>query len=251
MKMKQDKTPWLKLSERALVSYHEKQFQNPYRSTVSFARWLEHLKLLSAKDSKNILDIGCGEGANISYLARKFPNSAFTGIDLNKTLVEKGNAILKKLKFTNCKLEKGDLYDLDTKYQGNIDGIISLQTLSWLPSYQQPIEEMVKLKPDWIAMSSLFYDGFIESEIKVRDYSGLNKKHTEVFYNVYSLKLVEDLFRKKGYKKFKYIPFEIDIDIKRNKNGRMGTYTVKTAEGARLQISGPLLMNRYFIMAAK
>jgi len=248
--MKQDKSHWLKLSEKALVSYHEKQFQNPYRSTVSFAGWIEHLKLLSAKDSKNILDIGCGEGANISYLATKFPNSTFTGIDLNKTLVKKGNAMFKKLKFKNCKLEIGDLYDLEAKYRGNIDGIISLQTLSWLPSYQQPIEEMVKLRPDWIAMSSLFYDGFIECEIKVRDYSSLNK-HTEVFYNVYSLKLVKDLFRKKGYKKFKYIPFEIDIDIKRKKDGRMGTHTVKTAEGTRLQISGPLLMNWYFIMAAK
>lgn len=250
--MKQDKSPWLKLSKKAVVNYHEKQFQNPYRSTVFFTDWLKSLNLLSIKKSQNILDIGSGEGANVSYLAQRFTQSNFTGIDLNKSLVKKGNSIFKRLNLKNCKLEVGDLYALDKKYKGATEGIISMQTLSWLPSYELPIEEMVKLKPKWVAVSSLFYDGLIECEIKVRDYTGAKKKkYKEVFYNVYSLRLVKELFKRKGYKKFRYIPFEIDIDIEKNKDGRMGTYTIKTKEGSRMQISGPLLMNWYFIVAER
>lgn len=250
--MNQDKTPWLKLVDKEAVDYHERQFKIPYRSTVAFSKWLERIRLLSPNDSKIILDIGSGEGASLSYLAGKFPRSAFTGIDINKTLVKKGNVIMKKIKQDNCRLEIGDLYKLNKKNKNVFDGITSLQTLSWLPSYKEPIMEMIKLHPKWIAISSLFYDGFIDCEIKVRDYTkSKGKKAGEVFYNVYSLRLIERFFKKNGYRKFQYIPFIIDIDIDKNKDGRMGTYTVKTKEGSRLQISGPLLMNWYFIVAER
>lgn len=250
--MNQDKTSWLKLVAKDALDYHERQFRNPYRSTIFFCNFLESLKLLSKKNPKNILDIGCGLGANLNYMATRYPNSTFAGIDINKSLVTRGNIIFKKRKLDNCKLEIGDLYELKKNYRGSFDGIISLQTLSWLPSYELPIKEMIKLKPEWIAISSLFYNGFVECEIKVRDYTKVGKKKPEeVFYNVYSLRLIQELFKKNGYKKFKYMPFIIDVDIKKNKDGRMGTYTLKTENGSRLQISGPLLMNWYFIVAQK
>ncbi len=250
--MAQDQKLWLKLTPEEVASYHEQQFKIPYRSTVFFSEFLKSQKLLSPKDSKNILDLACGEGAVISFLSHKFPKAKFTGIDLNKNLVKKGNKFFKELGVNNCNLEVGDLYALSKNYIGAFDGVISLQTLSWLPSYQTPLKQMIKLKPKWIAISSLFYDGFVEAEIKVRDYTNSKgKKAQEVFYNVYSLKLIENFFKKNGYGKFKYIPFVIDQDIAKNKEGRMGTYTVKTDLGSRLQISGPLLMNWYFISAQK
>lgn len=250
--MSQNKSLWLKSLDKAALDYHERQFKNPYRSTIAFCDWLESLHLLSSKKLTKILDIGSGEGANLSYLASQFSHAFFVGIDINKTLVARGNQVFKKLKQTNCRLETGDLYRLNKKYKNTLDGLISLQTLSWLPSYQQPISEMVKLNPKWIAISSLFYDGFIDCEIKVRDYTKFGgKKAEEVFYNVYSLRLIEEFFKEKGYKKFKFTPFAIDIDIDKNKDGRMGTYTVQTKQGSRLQISGPLLMNWYFIVAER
>ena len=249
--MKKDQKLWLKSIDEEALNYHERQFKIPYRSTVFFTNWLQSLKLLSPKISNNILDIGSGEGANLSYLAKMFPKSNFTGLDINKTLVEKGNQIFKKLKQENCHLEVGDLYSLNKKYK-NSDGIISLQTLSWLPSYKKPILEMINLNSKWIAISSLFYEGFVECQIKVKDYTRSGgKKAEEVFYNVYSLKLVEDFFKKNGYKKFRFQPFIIDVDIEKNEDGKMGTYTIKTDKGSRLQVSGPLLMNWCFIVAEK
>lgn len=250
--MTQDQTLWLKSVDKDALDYHERQFRNPYRSTVAFSDWIQSLKLLLPNKSSRVLDLGSGEGAAVSYLAQKYSKSYFTGIEINKKLVNKGNKILKYLHQSNCKLEAGDLYKLEKKYKDIIDGITCLQTLSWLPEYKTPIREMVKLNPKWIAMSSLFYDGLVECEIKVRDFARSGgKKPEDVFYNVYSLKLVKNLFEKSGYKKFKFTPFRIDIDIDKNKDGRMGTYTVKTEDGSRLQISGPLLMNWYFIAAMK
>lgn len=250
--MAQDQALWLKSVDKDALDYHERQFKNPYRSTIAFSDWLKSLRLISPKKSINVLDLGSGEGASLSYLARKFPISNFTGVEINKNLVDKGNKIFEKLKINNCKLEVGDLYRINRKFINKVDGIISLQTLSWLPEYKKPIKEMIKLNPKWIAVSSLFYDGLVECEIKVRDFKrSSGKKPEDVFYNVYSLKLIENLFKKYGYKKFKFTPFTIDVDIEKNKDGRMGTYTVKTNKGKRLQISGPLLMSWYFAAASK
>jgi hypothetical protein len=55
----------------------------------------------------------------------------------------------------------------------------------------------------------------------------------------------------KGYTVFKYCPFEMDIDLPKPEHTLMGTYTKTLPNGKRLQISGPLLMNWYFIYAAK
>lgn len=250
--MVQDKTFWLKQLDNKALKYHERQFKTPNRSTVFFSDFLKSLKLLSEKDSKNLLDIGSGEGASLSYMGYRFPKSNFTGVDINKFLVKKGNSYFSKTKQSNCKLEVGDLYDLDKKYRNNFDGIISLQTLSWLPDYVSAIKQMIKLNPKWIVISSLFYEGLIECEIKVWDYTGRSgKRPKEAFYNIYSLELIKKLFNKYGYKKFKYRPFIIDIDIEKNKEGGMGTYTVKKENAERLQISGPLLMNWYFIAAER
>lgn len=246
--MSQDQTLWLKSVDKNALDYHERQFKTPYRSTVAFSDWLKSLKLLSKNPGK-ILDIGSGEGANLSFLAKEFPESEFLGVDINKMLVKKGNQLFKKMGQENCSLEVGDLYALKTKYKNVFDGVISLQTFSWLPEYKTPLKQIFKLNPSWIAMSSLFYEGFVECEIKVKDYT-YKKNSQEAFYNVYSLRLVESFFKKYGYKKFEYIPFVIDVDIKKNAGGQMGTYTLKTDKG-RIQISGPLLMNWYFIAAFK
>lgn len=52
-----------------------------------------------------------------------------------------------------------------------------------------------------------------------------------------------------GYQNFEYMPFEIDIDIPKTDSMDIGTYTVKTVEGKRIQISAGLMMPRYFVVA--
>jgi len=61
---------------------------------------------------------------------------------------------------------------------------------------------------------------------------------------------VRDFLATHGYGEFVYTPFEIDIDLAKPPDG-MGIYTETLANGRRLQISGPVLMNWYFIMAKR
>ena len=63
--------------------------------------------------------------------------------------------------------------------------------------------------------------------------------------------MLKDFLAERGYTVFRAEPFEIDIDIPKPEHLDMGTYTVKTEDGKRLQISGALLMPWYSVYAAK
>lgn len=234
-----------------IYEYHKKQHENVYRSTEIFVDWLVALGYLSERTMQTICDMACGGGANLAYLNNRFKHSYFTGIDLSEQLIEFGK---EKLKGSNrCELYQGDWFHLEEKWKGKFDGIISFQTLSWLSEYETPLEQLAMLNPKWIAISSLFYEGDIEYKIKLKDFyrSSSEYAYEEMYYNIYSLIRVRQYFEQIGYQKFSYMPFEIDIDLPKTDSLDIGTYTQKTEDGKRIQISAALMMPWYFIVASK
>ena len=196
--------------------------------------------------------MACGTGSNTVYLAQKYPNVNFVGIDFNSKNLDIGLNKIEELKIDNCELRHGNWYQPENADIGAFDGIISFQTLSWLPGYKREIECLAKLNPNWIAISSLFFEGEIDFDIKISEYDRKDKDGIrQSYYNIYSIPRVREEFSKHGYDKFKYIKFDIDIDIPQMHPNHMGTYTQKMENGERLQISGPLLMPWYFIIACK
>ena len=196
--------------------YYDRQFKSPYRSTIKFCDWMEEIGVLDKRSQYNILDIGTGKGANIYYMQQRFPNCQFTGLDINAELVQYCNTRCKAENVCNCKTEHGDLYNPNLeKYADRFEGITCYQTLSWLPEYEIALKSMLKLNPDWISLTSLFYEGLIDCKIEVQSYRNHQEKNSfrTISYNIYSLPRMENFFFEHGYKVFKYCPFEIDIDI--------------------------------------
>lgn len=231
-----------------IEDYHDRQFREPYRSTVAFCNWLERIGYVSKDMQFSVLDLGCGKGANIYYMSQKFPNANFVGVDVNPDLVSVGNRFFQEQNIINCRLETGDIYALDEEYAGRFDGIASFQTLMCLPEHRKPLAAMAKLRPKWIALSSLFYDGPVSCTIHVHDH-GNDEAPKTGYYNVYSLADVDRFLNGLGYGGFQAVPFEIDVDLPRPNGKGRGTYTEKLADGRRLQISGPLLMPWHFVGA--
>ena len=246
--MRQRTTEWL---EKVNTEYHERQFKEPYRSTVAFCDWLEEIGYIQKDGELRIMDLCAGQGANIYYMAKRYPKSTFVGVDINPDIVMNGNKFFQSNRIGNCYLEVGDIYKLDRKYVSEFYGIVSFQTLSWLPEFKEPIGAMVNLQARWIALTSLFYDGQISCTIEVREYDTTLDPHRDSFYNVYSLPVIGKFLSEKGYRNLQFAPFEIDIDLPKPNKKVMSTYTEKLENGHRLQISGPLLMPWYFIAARK
>lgn len=228
------------------IDYHLKQWDNTYRSTIFFYEFVKkHLE-----KSNKIIDLGCGIGSSTYYISNFHKKCEFIGIDYSKRYIDIGNSIIKSKKLNNLKLAQDDCFNLK-KYQ-KVDGVISIQTLSFLTEFETPLKEVfIKINPDWIGISSLFYEGDITIKSKIIQ-KEKNPTNPSLTYNTYSIPAVEKYCGKYGYKIDQYIPFEIDIDIDKPMDlNKMSTYTVNTIDNKKLQISGPLLMNWYFILIKK
>lgn len=249
--MDQRKTEWLNIIN---PDYHDKQFVEPYRSTVKYIEWLSKLGIFSLSSNQKILDVGTGKGANLFYLNRLYPDNSYIGIDINENLISEGMDFMGKAGVANITLFNEDIYKKSECFNSfHFDGVISFQTLSWLPEYEKVIAAMVSSNPDWISFSSLFYEGNVECKIEVSQYPILEKKTTRhvSYYNIYSIPKIKKLLGDYGYKKFYYSPFTIDIDLQKPSNGLMGTYTRELINRDKIQLSGPLLLPWYFILAVK
>lgn len=174
------------------------------------------------------------------------------GLDVSSKLIDLGNQLCESQKINNLLFEQGNCFSLEKR--SNVDGVISLQTLSWLTEYETPLREIMrKINPQWIALTSLFYEGDISCMIQLEEH----KEKRKYNYNIYSIPAVKRLCESEGYILTKIEPFIINIDIKKPQDiDYMGTYTKKIFKDdddgfERLQISGPLLMNWYMLMIEK
>ncbi len=243
-------TPYthFKADEKRLNEYFEAQWSTPYQSTIQFVEWLE--SKISVEPGKSYADLGCGMGSNAYYLAKRNPDSAFVGIDIDEELIEKGNQMLSSRGLDNADLTQDDWFNLRQEHVNQYAGIVSLQTLMMFKDHQSPINRIIDLDPDWFAINSLFFDGDIETSTLIKDDTYDTPR--EYYYSTFSINKIRELCESRGYQHFDATPFEIDIDLPKKENwGGMGTYTEKLSNGKNLQISGPLLMNWQFIIASK
>jgi ubiquinone/menaquinone biosynthesis C-methylase UbiE len=234
-------TDW---TDKISMLYHNNQYKETKQSTIAFEKFFRD----KINHSKKIIDLGCGAGAATSYISELHKETIFKGIDYDQKLVEIGNHYVNN-KFSNTSFEQGDIFNLNKE---DCDGVISLQTLSWISEYKRPLNQIfTNLQPNWIGISSLFYEGDISCKIEVNEHI----KNRKVFYNVYSLPDVQRFCKLHGYKISNQTQFEIDIFIEKPLNKDiMGTYTQKVvhkSEVNTLQISGPLLLNWYMVLIEK
>lgn len=234
--------------KNVVMDYHNRQIEKPYRSTEVFVEWLKKKDAFKG----DVLDIGAGGGANLKYMSQKFPDACFTGIEIDGELADVFN---NNYKSDNARMIKGDAYKLKELdiVQGKVAGVVSFQFLSWLPELEPALEQMTALNPEWIAASALFFDGKVQYKIVIEDYNYPNggAPYSKFYQHVYSLDVVREFFFNRGYKRFEYKKFEIDIDLPNVNPKYRGTYTVKAEDGTRLQISANMLMPWYFIFAGK
>ena len=80
-----------------------------------------------------VLEIGCGNGANLIPLAYYLPESRFTGIDLAAAPVGAACAMADELGLSNIDLRVADLRDLGEE-AGEFDFIFAHGLYSWIPS---------------------------------------------------------------------------------------------------------------------
>jgi SAM-dependent methyltransferase len=79
-----------------------------------------------------VLELGCGNGANLIPMAYSLPQSRFVGVDLAEKPVAAGARTIARLGLHNISLGVADLRDIGSRY-GEFDYIIAHGLYSWIP----------------------------------------------------------------------------------------------------------------------
>jgi SAM-dependent methyltransferase len=79
-----------------------------------------------------VLELGCGDGANLVPMALTLPDASFVGVDLAATAVARGEALVGDLGLTNVELHHGDIESLPAGL-GTFDYVIAHGVYSWIP----------------------------------------------------------------------------------------------------------------------
>jgi len=80
-----------------------------------------------------VLELGCGNGANLMSLAYLFTDSEFVGIDLSPVHINDAQSSSTSLKLANTKFLQMDLMEFDAERFGRFDYIIAHGLYSWVP----------------------------------------------------------------------------------------------------------------------
>jgi SAM-dependent methyltransferase len=83
--------------------------------------------------SCRVLELGCGDGANLVALAYAHPRAHFTGLDLAATAIERGRREAAALGLGNLDLRVADLLALPAGL-GEFDYVIAHGVYSWVPA---------------------------------------------------------------------------------------------------------------------
>lgn len=102
------------------------------------------LKIVSAKGTQTILDVGCGTGTVSIDIAGKNPSSEVVGIEVVEDLVSQCNFNAKVLGINNVSFKLGDVMHLDIE-EGSVDTIICLFMLHHLGDVSLALENISRV----------------------------------------------------------------------------------------------------------
>ena len=103
-----------------------------------------------------VLELGCGDGLNLLWIADEFRGARCVGVDLAESALARGRAGAAEMGLTNIELVRADLLDIEASF-GEFDYIIAHGVYSWVP---EPVRDQVlkichqNLAPEGIAAVS-------------------------------------------------------------------------------------------------
>lgn len=228
----------LQINSENTVAYYLKSFN----IKTEQQKFLEQILCNNKAEPLRIADIACGSGSLSWHLSSLYCDSHFTLVDFNPEAIALAKSLIKKQNFYFI---NNDIYDLNSLKDNSFDAVFCWQTLSWLSKPFEALMELIRItKPGGnIYASSLFnLDHDVDIYSKVFDYTkpaGIQNIPFE--YNTYSLFTVNRWLSER-INSFKIVPFTPDCDFV-NENRGIGTYTITSDKGKRIQVSAGLLLN--------
>jgi hypothetical protein len=180
--------------------------------------------------------MACGTGSETAWLASRYPELCFVGLDLEPKFIKAANSRYDYIK--NVEFFEGDLHHPE-KYASwsSVQAVWLSQTLSWLPWWTEALNAILTPNVNRIGISTLAWRGEWESEV-IHYLNGRgNPDSHQVNYNVYSIPKISRFMSNLGFVHNSVQAFEIDIDLMPPPSLQLGSYTRTQIDGTRLTFS--------------
>lgn len=212
-------------------------FKHEYQMSI-LESYLE--KDFKGKKNLKILDACSGEGRLLYYLVRFNNDQQYLGIDYMRPSIAKAKKTFKG--HHNVSFKYGNIYHLPRGFKKKFDITLHYKTLAWLPNYKQAIREMLRVTKKKIYITSLFYDGNYDFEVRIKSHAKKQKGYIGYYIPGLSKFIYEckRLGAKKVTVKKIRLPFSLS---KTNDPEVLKTYTAQLATGKHLEITGTILLD--------
>jgi trans-aconitate 2-methyltransferase len=110
------------------------------RSSLQEAMAQEVLALLDLKDSKRILDVGCGDGKITAEIASRVPKASVVGVDPSSDMIGFAKSHFGPPTHPNLRFEVADARHL--LFRNEFDLVVSFNALHWIPEQDSALRSI-------------------------------------------------------------------------------------------------------------
>ena len=233
-----------------LVRNHDKFYANvnsklPIKhSFIQIANLIKNYKK-SFKKKITIVDIGTATGTFANYLQSRFFEDNIVGYELLKPLIKVG-----KKNYPNVEIKQGNLLNKKMIQKSSTDIITLLGVLSIFNDAEKVVSNLLYwAKPGGkILIHGPFNPYNIDIFIGYKHSEKYQNIEMEAGWNIISHKTIKKLFINNGAKKIKFHEFDMPIDLKRNLNDPLRSWTEKLKSGKRQIINGLWIKQPQYIL---
>jgi len=144
----------------------------------------------------------------------------------------------------NVELETGDLFELAATHPKAFDISIIYKTLLNFERYEPALRQLVGATRKKIYITSLFYDGDVDFEVKVRQHAVYDDPADFAYYNVWGTPRFTEFCRSLGATDVRFTDMKLDLDLPRSGDPNVLTvHTERLEMGDRLEVMGAVLMD--------
>lgn len=189
-------------------------------------------KFIHMKKNCIVLELGCGQGTNLIYLANKNSTATFWGIDLYPCY-----SIAKK--FKNVNISSGDYHDLSKFCDNSIDIIYAIESLCYAQNIEKVLQEIYRiLSPNG---TLIIFDAYRRKQNKL--YSSVQLRYLKTIEEGFGLIEFKniDCFDQLVYNlNFSYVE---EIDLKKYTIGYLNSLSSRIDKYLRLGIFLKILLH--------
>jgi len=223
----------ISFNQRTDTYLSESRYEKPKQVFQQLADLVEQSGL--ANPRAKFLDVGCATGEMIYYLQQRFPKILFTGVDNQLLLLNqaKGKDGLRQFAFVEADA---------LSYRGEPQDVVTcFGMLGIFDQFEPLLENLVAntRQGGHIYIHGLFNDVDIDVRVYYRDHQ--NDKDWNRGFNIFSTMQLSKWLKTRT-SSWRFIPFQLEVDIPRRLDTPHRAYTTKFEDGRRITTNGLCLM---------